>query len=213
MDKPASIADPSEWSVHRHVDADQAEIEALAERVYRDVGAAPGDVWLPSRIAEALGIEVVRSSAARMRGAYERSTRTITIQSSLTLPIAEWTLGHEIGHDQGLVHERACDLFGACLQMRRGPFLAALHEHGEAWHELAALFTVTSTSAALRAAELQGTPLAVVLPGRGIYSRNIHADRETIRRLARTGGPGIRRAPLVDAPDRVVMIAETEETG
>lgn len=195
------------------VDEEQDHVETMAEALYRELGARPGDVWPPSEIAERLGLTVVRSARARARGRFDARTRTITVQANLPAPIEEWTIGHEIGHARGLTNERACDLFGACLQMRRGPFAVAMSEHGEAWHELAERFGVTSTSAALRAAEIDRIPLAVVLPGRGLYMRNIQADRDTVRRLARHGGPGIRRAELADDPGRIVVIAATEETG
>lgn len=195
------------------MDEEQAEVEALAEALYRELGAGPEDVWTPAEIAERLGLEVVRSARARARGSYDAVARKITVQLGLSPEIEAWTIGHELGHARGLEHERACDLFGAALMMRRGPFVRALREHGEAWHELARRFGALSTSVVMRFGEVTGTPVAVVLPGRGLYSRNILADRDTIRRLAKSGGPGIRSARLEDDPDRIVMIADVDETG
>lgn len=191
------------------VDDIQAEIEGLAEALYRELGAEPDDVWLPSEIARRLGLTVERTKRARARGAYRNGV--IFVSPGLLPAIEEWTLGHEIGHVRGIVGERECDLFGAALQMRRGPWRRALREHGEAWHELGPRFTALSTSAALRFGETEGVPVAVVGP-RVLYMRNMLVTPSKVRELAKHGGPGIRRASLVDAPDRVVLIADVDES-
>lgn len=183
----------------------QDEIEAMAESLYREIGAAPHEVFVPSDIARRLGIPVERSGRARARGRYHNGV--IYVSRGLLPAIEEWTIGHEIGHARGIVGERECDLFGAALQMRRGPWRRALVEHGEAWHELGARFGVLSTSAVLRYGETEGVPVAVVGP-RILYSRNMPIPSAKVRELARRGGPGIRRATLADAPERVVVIAD-----
>lgn len=210
MDNPSSIAPRAEWSVHVSVDEVQAEIEALAEALYREIGAAPDEVLLPSEIARRLGLRVERTKRSRARGAYRDGT--IYVSPFLLPAIEEWTIGHEIGHARGIAGERECDLFGASLQMPRRPWRQALRELGEAWHELGPRFTALSTSAVLRYGETEGVPVAVVGP-RALYTRNMLLPREQVRKLAIEGGPGIRRAPIVDAPDRIVLIADVDELG
>ncbi len=190
----------------------QAEIEALAEALYRELDADAEEVFLPSEIARRLGLTIEHTTRARARGRFVARDRKIYVAPGLFPAIEEWTIGHEIGHARGIVGERECDLFGAALQMRRRPWRRALAEHGEAFHELGPRFTALSTSAALRYGETEGVAIAVVGP-RVLYSRNMTITAAKLRELAARGGPGIRRAALVDAPDRIVVIAEVDETG
>lgn len=196
---------------------DTYELEWVVEDLYRRAGAQPGDVWAPSDLARRiLGPEAI----VRVRGLAPRAVLVevdgpgawvVRVRRGLPPPIEEWSVGHELAHLAGVVDERAADYIGAAIQMRRGPFLAALGAHGEAWHKLAERFGTTSTSAALRAAELEERALAVVTPQR-VYARHIHAAPEEVRALALRGGPGIRRVRLEDAPKRIVLEAD-DETG
>lgn len=196
---------------------DTYELEWVVEDLYRRAGAQAGDVWAPSELARRIlgreAIVLVRGLAPRalLAEVDEPSGWVVRVRRGLPLPIEEWSIGHELAHLAGVVDERAADYIGAAIQMRRAPFLVAMAEHGEAWHELAERFGTTSTSAALRAAELEQRALAVVTPQR-VYARHIHAAPEEVRALARHGGPGIRRARLEDAPKRIVLEAD-EETG
>lgn len=96
------------------------------------------------------------------------------------------------------------------ILLRRGPFLRVLRE-GEPWHAIAERFGTTSTSVVLRAGELTGRPLAVVTPAH-VYARGEARwpDEQTIRRWARHGAPGVRRAVLRDEPKRVVLEGEED---
>lgn len=138
------------------------------------------------------------------------STNTIdAVRAGLPRAIEEWTIGHELGHWAGLGQdeEAAANYVGAALQMPRRAFLRALAERPDAWHELGPLFGATSTSAAIRAAELEDRALAVVTPGR-VYPHLIHLPEPEIRRLARDGAPGLARTRLEDDPRRIVLEAE-----
>ncbi len=108
-----------------------------------------------------------------------------------------------LGQDE----EAAANYVGAALQMPRRAFLRALAERPDAWHELGPLFGATSTSAAIRAAELEDRALAVVTPGR-VYPHLIHLPEPEIRRLARDGATGLARTRLEDDPRRIVLEAE-----
>jgi hypothetical protein len=193
---------------------DHITLEGLVEDLYGRAGASPDDVWSPSKLARKLGVRVVEVPGMLERGKLSRlgDAPLIAIRARLPLEIGEWTIGHELGHLAGLdaEEERACDYVGAAIQMRRRPFLRALHEHRDAWHELAERFETTSTSAALRAAELEERALAVITPAR-VYPRAIYLPDHEIRRIARVGGPGIVRARLVDDRRRIVVEAREVE--
>ncbi len=203
-----TLAPRAQWSVHVHVD--RYTLEAIVEELYGRAGAERGDVWLPSQIARKLGIRLTRTPNAIARGALGRlgDTPVVSVRAGLPRAIEEWTIGHELGHWMGLTRdeELACDFVGAAVQMRRRPFLRALNEHRDEWHRLGPLFRATSTSAALRAAELEERALAVVTPSR-VYPRLIQLSDLEIRRLARVGGPGLARTRLVDDRRRVVLEA------
>lgn len=192
------------------VDALDLDLEGLVEDLYDRAGARRDEAWLPSTLAEVLGVPVDRvanlKALAKLEpDPYDPERRLIQVRRTLPPEIAEWAVGHELGHWAGLTDERACNYVGAALLLRRRPFLAALRS-GEDWATIAEAFGTTSTSAVLRAGELEGRPLAVVTPGR-VYARGVAEwpDEGTIRRWARQGGPGIRRAVLRDDPRRIVI--------
>lgn len=180
------------------------------EELYGRAGADSHDVWTPSQLARKLGVRVIRVANAIARGhlAYVAGRPVIAVRAGLPRAIEEWTIGHELGHYLGLGQdeERAADYLGAAIQMRRRPFLRALHDRRDAWHELGPLFGATSTSAARRAAELEDRALAVITPGR-VYPHLIHLPEHEIRRLSRVGGPGLVRTKLEDDRRRIVLEA------
>ena len=194
---------------------DRYQLEGLVEEAYGRAGADDADAWTPSRLARKLGLRLIRVPNAIERGRLSRigDTPTIAVRAGLPRTIEEWTIGHELGHHLGLEQdeERAADYFGAAIQMRRRPFLRALHDRRDAWHELGPLFGAKSTSAALRASELEDRPMAVITPGR-VYARLIHLPDLEIRRLARVGGPGLARTRLADDRKRVVLEATEIES-
>lgn len=185
---------------------DRYTLEAIVDEIYGRAGADPCAVVRPSRLARALGLLLVRVPGQRPRGLYDG--HRIAVRAGLPRAIEEWTIGHELGHWAGLGQddEASANYVGAALQMPRRAFLRALAERPDAWHELGPLFGATSTSAAIRAAELEDRALAVVTPGR-VYPRLIHLPDPEIRRLARDGGPGLSRTRLEDDPRRIVLEA------
>ena len=194
---------------------DAYELEGIVEELYGRAGAEPCDAWAPSRLARELGVRVFEVPAQRARGVLGNlnGSPIVSVRAGLPRPIREWTIGHELGHLAGLSQdeEREADYVGAAIAMRRRPFLRALAAHGDAWHLLGPLFRATSTSAALRAAELEGRALAVVTPSR-VYPRLIHLPDAEIRRLARVGGPGLACVALVDDHRRIVLEAREVES-
>lgn len=188
---------------------DAYELEGIVEELYARAGAGPLDVWRPTHLAKRLGVRIVRLRGLPKRGELSRlnGSPIITLRDHLPEAIDEWTTGHELGHFAGLPDgsEREADYVGAAIQLRRRPFLRALHE-GADWLTLSERFATTSTSVVLRVGELEGRPLAVVTPARS-YGRGDAEwpDDPTLRRWVRHGAPGIVRARLPDDPKRWVL--------
>lgn len=196
---------------------DAPDLELVVEDLYRRAGATDGDVWLPSRLARVLlGRPVLTVPNLKAYASLSRVQDRDVIAVRRTLPsaIAEWAIGHELAHWAGVVDEREANYVGAAILLRRRPFLRALYATEGDWAELAETFGTTSTSAVLRAGELEGRPLAVVTPAR-VYARGNAAwpDEGTLRRWARQGRPGVRRAKLRDDPRRVVLEGVEGEAG
>ncbi len=194
---------------------DAPDLELVVEDLYRRAGASDADAWLPSRLARVLlGRPVLTVPNLKAYASLSRVQDRDVIAVRRTLPsaIAEWAIGHELAHWAGVEDEREANYVGAAILLRRRPFLRALYATEGDWAELAETFGTTSTSAVLRAGELEGRPLAVVTPAR-VYARGRAEwpDEGTLRRWARQGGPGVRRAKLRDDPRRVVL--EGDEAG
>lgn len=87
------------------------------------------------------------------------------------------------------------DYLAACLRAPRSAVSAIAAETGPVFSDLGAAFKISESSAALRFAEVSGTPLALIAPGRPV---RIRGHRR----------PGVKfcRMRLSDAPERVVLL-------
>lgn len=188
--------------------------EKAVEEIYRRAHAPEDEAWLASRLARAILGRPVRGVANLKALAKLTDDGEILVRRTLPAPIAEWAVGHELGHVVGVRSERLCNFIGAAVLMRRVPFLVALGEHPDEWELLAEMFGSDSTAVVLRAAELTGRPLAVVTPSR-VYARGRAEwpDEQTLRHWARNGAPGLRRAVLRDDRRRVVLEGLEEDVG
>lgn len=199
---------------------DEGEVAGVADAILRAAGYEDDDVPSALRLAERLlgaGCVVrvpgggVGAPAAlawlhgqpviQLRGRMSPETARFLVLHEL----AEWWLGRG-GYD-GQDVEQACDAIAAALTTPRRAFRSAVASVGESYARLARAFTTTESVVALRVGEVLHEPVALVTP------RNVHArgpewgwpDAETVRRVARTGRPGLRRVRLGDDPRRVVL--------
>lgn len=160
------------------------EIDLAAEQVIALAGYEKWDVtpaidvglgWLGDN-----GVVFVPGLPVAERVCFDGAIAQVQLRAGEPDPVSQWDCGHALGHVaakrfgwglEGSELEQACDLFAAAVLMPRLPYAAALHEFGEDWAELAVVFAVTETAAALRAGEVTGRPIAVVGPltarGRG----------------------------------------------
>ena len=105
--------------------------------------------------------------------------------------------------------EALCDAIAAALLCPRMAFRAAVCARGLDWAQLALDFGTSCSVVALRYGEVTGEPMALVAPRR-VRVRGAEWTWPTergIRRLARSGGPGLARTVLPDDERRVLLLA------
>jgi hypothetical protein len=190
------------------VGLDSTEIEGLAVDFYRRLNLdpeRPADTFRLARLL--LG-----------RGAIERGTnlvgvpaklftvrgeRRIAVSRKLSVPYAQFFVGHELGHivldEQGYREsdlESACDMFGAAVMAPIPAVAAMLRAFGRDHVAIADEVASTQTWAALRIAECLRIPRAVITPQR-IYARGpdefVWGADGDLRRLLRVERPGFAR--------------------
>ena len=199
------------------------DVDCEARWVYGRAGFELDEVPAATKLARRLGVALRRVEGHLVRGGNActitlHGVRTICLRRRLTREAARFAICHELAelrlaelrYEEPDVEERADEL-GAALACPRDAFRQAVREHGRlAFEQLALDFTIDETCAALRVGEAVGVPLAVVAPRRVRVRGDACAwpDEHTLRRVAKTGGPGVARAVLRDDPRRVVLVAE-----
>jgi hypothetical protein len=202
---------------------DHADVEALAIAFYQRLGFEPDRPVDTFRLARKLLGPSAIERGARLVGIPARTfllrgERRIAVNRRLSIPYAQFFVGHELGHvvleEMGYVDEdveRVCDMFGAAVMAPRPAVQALLRAFGRDHAAIADEVGSTQTWAALRIAETLGMPRAIVTPQR-VYARGpeefVWGPEGEVRRLARTPRRGIVRAKLTDDPRRVVLDVE-----
>jgi len=128
-----------------------------------------------------------------------------------------WTIYHELserhfyGERGDPAHDFACDATAARLRAPMAAFRRLVHAVGDDFATLASETETSQTSAAMRWAEVTGTPLIVVSPDhvRARGDAFEWPDEEELRRLSRARNlpDEIERVRLTDARGRVVIRA------
>lgn len=138
----------------------------------------------------------------------------IALKAGLPLERKAFVLAHELAEWWLATRERyvgedvedAANYVAAAILTPPRAFTRAIRRHGRDFSALARAFRVTETHAALREAEVHDLPRAVLAPVRVRVRGSVQwPPEEEIRRLARTGGPGIVSARLRDDPRRLVL--------
>lgn len=191
-------------------------VEKLASEVYLAAGASAQrpeqPVDLATRILGSKGLAFVPRLASEGYFLPTVGRGLIVVRRGLTRRRLAHVIGHELGHwicqREGVEdREDLCDAIGAAIIAPRASFLARLRRIGPRMRELAWAYQTTQSLAALRYAEVTGTPLALVTPGlvrtRGECDWPPESD---LRELARSGGGGdLRAVRLRDDPRRVLL--------
>lgn len=190
---------------------EQGDIEGEARRLLSVAGESSGEPADVCAVVVALlgagAISVAPRHAFRLDGALVRvgDAWRIYVRRGLDPVRARFVVAHELAHwalrDSGLAAEEvepSCDALAAailapCAYVRRAATgidcLASIADEA----------AISDTCAALRIGEALGVPLAVVGPmsvrARGPSSWAWPHESE-LRRLARRGGPGVRRVEL-----------------
>jgi hypothetical protein len=198
-----------------------AELEGEAQALYRAGGfatshAAPS-VALARRLLGDDAIRAARGELLSGNGALVRvgSNWRIYIRSSAAPRVKRFALLHELAHWALGVEatEAECDALAAALLVPRQAFLLAVGGLGEKLPRLAQHFSTSESCVALRHGEATGAPMVLVTPST-VRARGAEWSWPTetkLRAWARHPIPGLRKAKLRDAPERVVLRAFAED--
>lgn len=191
-------------------------LESLALSVYERLGLDPE---VPASIftiaSRMLGPgAIIRPHWMRSPAAlyYQNGSPRIALRKGLPIERAAFLCGHELAHvllnreGRRAEDEADCDyLAGALLAPR--PAIHSFLRQGLDYQEIADEVVASHTWAALRTAEVTGHPVALVTPAR-VRVRGvgwIWPPEDALRRLAKTGGPGVTRVRLRDDPSRTLL--------
>lgn len=121
--------------------------------------------------------------------------------------LAEWwlcTRAHYAGPDA----ERCADHIAAAILIPKAALHLAKHTMSEEFGDLAKVFRTSETCVALREAEVDSFPRAVITP-QTIYALDTRSfswgSESHLRRSARRPRPGLVKTRLGDDPRRVVL--------
>lgn len=194
--------------------ADLPHLEGLAISLYDRLGLDPAEAESPLTLARRwLGADAIVLAPATQRA----PAVTFRVHGQLKIAIKplppeyrRFWVAHELGHillgEPGSGHEdgeRAADYVAAALMAPR-PYALA---YGDDWRALAADVGCTQTQSALRTAETLHVPRAVITPHR-VYVRGPDGFVWPLARRSIVRMPGVKKTPLDDDPERLVVDVE-----
>jgi hypothetical protein len=215
---------------------DPADLEGIAEQLYRDAKLDPSEPASPVRIAKTLlgadAVRIVPKHALRFAGAaLVPVDGKYRIFVSNAVPQAE--IAHHVGHE--LAHwalkregfagpkdeeEKLADYIGAALVAPRAAFLRAVRAFGDDFTDgdtraqFAEAFAASESLTVLRLGETTSRAIALVRPGlvrvRGQLSF-VWPDEHTLIGWARGPlPPGIVKARLGDDRARIIILPDED---
>lgn len=212
----ARICDAGWDMMPRRFDADRIAADLLGKD-----GAADGPPDLLRLSRRVLGLDAIRVvDPASLPGdaglAFVFGRWIVRVRNGLPPQRLRFAVAHELAEFalkklryQPRRVEAAADALAAAMLAPAPGYRRAIATLGDDWAALGMAYEATDSLAALRWSEVTGTPLALItrvsVRVRGELLRPWPPPYE-LRRLARTGGPGIARRTLTDDPRRVVLL-------
>lgn len=193
----------------------EAEKLYAAARLSPERGAAPGD--LVRALLGPTALRFVADDWLRGGGTLARvgTEWRVYLRRGLAPERARFIALHELAHwALPNATEEDCDALAACLLAPRAAFARALAAarpragSARVYSDLGAWFRCTDSFAALRHAEVTGTPLALISPAKARVRGDAYpwpAELAQLARRAQQTVPGLRKARLRDDPARVVL--------
>lgn len=145
---------------------DQADIEGIAVAAVERGGLDPTEPVNPVTLARRLGVRVLAAHWPGMNGAAVLATvcgePRIYIHPRSCGPRGAHAVAHELAHAVGIDDEDLADRLAAALVAPQPGALRACRAVGPSYHLLGAALGLESHAAALRHAEVTGTPTLVI---------------------------------------------------
>lgn len=200
------------------------EIEGEALSIYKLAKQDPDRPVSPSRLVRKL----LETSVQRLALVGDRESDLACVAGQHVIGVsrrasparARWLVCHELAHwwfdrlgYRGEDLEARCDALGAALIAPRPAWRTARRLVGDDVKRLAEMLATTQSLVLLRCGECDGTPAALV-GQRRVIVRGIDfawPDEDVIRRVARSGYPGVRKVRISDEYKRTGLMAEVVE--
>ncbi len=176
------------------------DFEQIAEQIYEAAGFAPNTPRSTLRLAaELLGWHALREVRG-LTAVAQLDGHRLLLRAEASPRALEWFTGVELARWSlqrvgTTTTAGAVDLLAACLRAPRPAVESVARDAGPAFSDLAAAFSISESSAALRFGEVTGARLTLYAPNRQPRVRGRGASRAKPLKIS-----------LSDAPGRVVKL-------
>lgn len=202
---------------------DQSDVEGLAVETYERAGLDPSEPANPFKLIRlTLGADaLIRVTDLRGTPAalfWHNGRPRIAVRRNLPVEYEGFFALHELAHavlarDRyvGLDEERVCDALAACAMAPRPAVHRLYRAFGLAFAPIAAEACSTQSWAAMRLAETQRFPLALVAPKTVRFRGQewVWGSDADVRKMAvARAKPGLAKVRLTDDRRRVAMMAD-----
>jgi hypothetical protein len=189
----------------------EGEARELLRRAGFDTHDMPGILELARAL---LGASAVLShTGLRAPAKYLPKQRQLWVRAGVNPRRARYLIAHELAEFwlletgySGDDFEAMCDAIASAIVCPRDAFRAGLRSFGLDLPQLAETFETSQSVVVLRFGEVTLTPVALATE-RHVHIRGEEFAWGDVRRLVRTGAPGLERRRMTDTLTRVALIA------